>query len=844
MPVSQGPSTGLVLFAPLSGPLVPIEQVPDPVFAQKLVGDGVSIDPVTSCLLAPCDGTVIQAHGAGHAVTLRALGGVEIVIHIGLDTVALKGEGFLPRVKAGDAVTTGQPLIEFAADYVASQARSLLTQVVVATPERIASLRARTGYVEAGRDPILELTLAGQAEAVAADASPARVSEPIVVPNPSGLHARPAAVLAAAARRFRADVRVRRGDEEANAKSVTSLMGLEILQGHRVAIVAAGPDAEEAVTVLRGLLESGLGEEATASAAPAPSAPPRPVSVPAGEPNLLIGVSASPGLAMGSVFQLRHQDIVVAETGASPAEERRRLERALEQARLQLEALRGKLQGQAEADKAAIFAAHEELLEDPDLLQIAWDLIDGGKSAGFAWRQAFESHADRLSHLVNELLKARAADLRDVGRRVLSLVEGATPQEPVRFPERCILVAEDLTPSDTAGLDRTRVVGFCTVGGGATSHVAILARSLDIPAIAGIEGRALEVPSGTPAILDGHAGTLRLQPSTEEVARVRALQEQHGAKRKAAAAAAQQEARTRDGRRIEVAANIGSLAEAEQAVALGGEGVGLLRSEFLFLERSTPPSEDEQYDTYAAIARCLGKERPLVIRTLDVGGDKPLPYLPIPHEENPFLGIRGLRILLDHADVFRTQLRAILRASSDGRVCVMLPMVATISELRAARGIFEEERARLGVAPLPLGIMVEVPSAALMAGVFAREADFFSVGTNDLTQYTLAMDRGHPKLAPQVDGLSPAVLRLIAESVKAAHAHGRWVGVCGGIAGDPQAVPILVGLGVDELSVSVPAIPTVKAQVRDLSEAACRGLAEQALLAESAAAVRALVPRA
>jgi phosphotransferase system HPr (HPr) family protein len=320
--VSQRPSGRIVLLAPLSGPLVPIEEVPDPVFAQKLVGDGVSIDPVSSCLLAPCDGTVIQAHSAGHAVTLRAEGDVEIVIHIGLDTVALKGEGFLPRVKAGDPVRTGQPLIEFAADYVASNARSLLTQVVVATPERITSLVPRTGYVEAGRDPILEITLARAKQAAAASASPERVGEPVVVPNPNGLHARPASVLAATARRFRSDIRLRRGDDEANAKSVTSLMGLEVLQGHRVSVVASGPDAEEALTVLRGMLESGLGEEATARPVVAAS-PQRPAPAASAERNVLVGVGASPGIAVGSVFQLRHEDIAVAETGAGAAEERR-----------------------------------------------------------------------------------------------------------------------------------------------------------------------------------------------------------------------------------------------------------------------------------------------------------------------------------------------------------------------------------------------------------------------------------------------------------------------------------------------------------------------------------------
>jgi phosphocarrier protein FPr len=277
-------------------------------------------------------------------------------------------------------------------------------------------------------------------------------------------------------------------------------------------------------------------------------------------------------------------------------------------------------------------------------------------------------------------------------------------------------------------------------------------------------------------------------------------------------------------------------------VALGGEGVGLLRSEFLFLNRASAPSEQEQYEVYVAIARTLGRERPLVVRALDVGGDKPLPYLPLPREENPFLGVRGLRLLLERPEVLRTQLRAILRASAEGRVSVMLPMVATLAEFRAAKAVFEEERRRLGAAPVPLGIMIEVPAAALLADAFAREADFFSIGTNDLTQYVLAMDRGHPKLASLVDGLEPAVLMLIARAARAGQAHGRWVGVCGGLAGDSQAVPILLGLGVSELSVSVPTIPTIKARVRGLDLGECRTLAERALAAGSAAEVRALLP--
>jgi phosphocarrier protein FPr len=352
----------------------------------------------------------------------------------------------------------------------------------------------------------------------------------------------------------------------------------------------------------------------------------------------------------------------------------------------------------------------------------------------------------------------------------------------------------------------------------------------------------LEVPDGTVVILDANDGTLRLHASSDQVAVIRRAQERSELRRQENAACALDPAITLDGRRIEVLANIGGLEDATRVAALGGEGVGLLRSEFLFLERRDAPTEQEQFETYKAIADALGPGRPLIIRTLDVGGDKPLAYLPIPKEDNPFLGERGVRVGLDRPEILRTQLRAILRAAAFGKVSVMFPMIATLNELRDVNAMLGEEAASLGVPPVAAGIMVEVPATAIMAAQFAREATFFSIGTNDLTQYTLAMDRGHPKLAPQVDGLSPAVLRLIAHTVRGAQPLGRRVGVCGAIASDPGAVPILLGIGVDELSVSLPAIPAVKAQIRGLRLEECQRLAERALAAESAQEVRALVP--
>jgi multiphosphoryl transfer protein len=413
-------------------------------------------------------------------------------------------------------------------------------------------------------------------------------------------------------------------------------------------------------------------------------------------------------------------------------------------------------------------------------------------------------------------------------------------QAAVNVAPGTILAAEELAPSDTAALDPAKVIGFCTTTGGATSHVAILARSLGIPAVCGIEESALSIADGTLVVLDGSQGILRAHPSEAQVAEARDTMTQIAARREADKILAIKPAVTLDGHLIKVMANIRNLEDAREALKLGGDGVGLLRSEFLFHERSAAPTCEEQAAEYAAVAQALGPDRELVIRTLDVGGDKPLAYLPLPREDNPFLGMRGIRVSLERPDMLRIQLRAMLAAADAVQLHIMFPMIATIDELRAAKTILAEESAATGK-QAKVGVMIEVPSAAIMAEVFAREADFFSVGTNDLTQYTLAMDRGHPKLAKRADGLDPSVLRMISLAVEGAHKHGKWVGVCGGLASDVTAVPVLIGLGVDELSVSVPAIPSVKALVQRLSLDECRNLAGEALALASSGEVRALL---
>jgi phosphoenolpyruvate-protein phosphotransferase len=855
-PPAPGPTTAdrgaLTLVAPISGVLVPLDAVPDPAFAQRLAGDGVSIDPLSDVVVAPCDAVVRLVHRAGHAVTIEAFG-LEIVIHIGLDTVALRGEGFHPVVKNGDSVRAGDPLLRFDIDLVARRARSLLTEMVITNMDVVSALRPRSGRVVGGRDVVLEVSLNEQRPAAAptgnqagepASADMVR-SAPIIVASETGLHARPAAVVAATARRFAADVRLVKDGREANARSVVSIMALEVGGGDTVSIVARGHDAPAALAAIADKLATNLD---AASGAP-PSAPAARSTAPASDvprpvraDGALVGVPASPGIAVGQVFRLRQDDVVLEERGAEPAQEQRALDAAVAAARVQLESLQRRLTEEADANRAAIFAAHQELLEDPEVLERAATQIREGASAPFAWQQAYTSQAERLVALQNPVLAGRATDLRDIGRRVLHLLVGHG-EASLDVPPESIIVAEELTPSDTASLDRTRVRGLCTTMGSATSHVAILARGLGIPAIAGTDPRVLDLTPGTRVIIDGDHGTLKPAPTAEEEAAAVERQQSDERRRHSELSAAAEPATTRDGQRVEVVANIGGEREARRVPEVGGEGVGLLRTEFLFMDRRTAPNEDEQAKTYEAIARALGPERILVIRTLDVGGDKPIPYLALPAEENPFLGERGVRLTLARPELFRAQVRAILRASPAGKVAMMFPMIALLSEWRAARELVERERAALGVPPIPVGIMVETAAAALIAERFAREADFFSIGTNDLTQYTLAMDRSNARLAPQVDTLHPAVLRLIERTVAGAHQHGRWVGICGALAGDPQAIPVLLGLGVNELSADVPLVPAVKARVRALSMAECRATALEALDAADGAEVRAIVAR-
>jgi phosphocarrier protein FPr/phosphocarrier protein len=581
---------------------------------------------------------------------------------------------------------------------------------------------------------------------------------------------------------------------------------------------------------------AGVGANAGGSA-PVGAAPTRASAAPQPD-RTLKGVVASRGLGVGLAFQFTRATIDVAEAGASATRENAEFDRARD-------AVRADLERTVSSDNHAareIAEAHLGLLDDPDLVEGARRLIDSGKSAGYAWRAVLRDGIEALRALNDPRMAERADDLLDLESRVLSALSGHTAMGP-ELPAGSILIANELLPSQLVALDGSKLAGICLAAGGATSHVSIIAAAMDIPTLVATGAAALRVATGTPVVLDAEGGWIYIDPPGMHIELARSQLAEKRARRAAEQQAAQRECRTADGARIEVFANVGSEAEAHAAVRNGAEGSGLLRTEFLFLDRVAPPDEAEQLEKYQQIARALDG-RPLTIRTLDIGGDKPIPYLPLPHEDNPALGLRGVRTSLWRPDLLRIQLRAILHVRPAGKCRILLPMITDPGEIRAVRLMLDDLRGEEGYRePIALGAMIETPASAVMADRIAREADFLSVGTNDLTQYTLAMDRGHPELAARLDGLHPAVLRLIAKTVEAAKVHGRTVAVCGGLASDPVAVPVLIGLGVHELSMVPAVIPQLKALIATLSVDDCTALATHALERETAEAVRALTLR-
>jgi len=769
----------------------------------------------------------------------------------------------LPEERRSRVLLTEAPLVEGAvAAAVAAGLGDPLEQVAEAAR---GGLSAKTAHLATEPPPAAPTATA----AVSADRTPgapgpdADAAGPaphlrLTVNNRLGLHARPAALVVRTAAGFDADVTIEKagsGRDPVSARSLNAVGTLGVRRGDEIVVRASGPQAEEALAAIRRLADGGFGEaqdaavpgvapgEAASSArepaavAP-PTAPPPPGAV-------LRGLSASPGVAIGPARRLTPSPPRVPDAPpGDPETEWRTLEHALAAAAADVRRSRASVAGRAGGPDAAIFDAHLLFLEDEALLAPAREQVRRhGVPAARAWADAVAAAAIGWDALDDPYQRARAADLRAVGDQVLGHLLGEKPG--LDATSEAIVVAPDLTPAQTAALDPKTVRGIACAFGGPTAHSAILARSLGIPAVVGAGTGLLAVEDGTPLVLDGEAGTVTVDPPPGAVATARERRAAWAAGLAEAAVKACLPAVSRDGVDVFVAANIAGPQDVPAALAAGADGVGLLRTEFLFVDADHLPGEDEQERAYRETAEALGG-RPLTIRTLDAGADKPLPYLPLPRERNPFLGVRGLRLGLSHPELLTGQLRAILRVAADHPVRILFPMVATVEEVRLAGALLEEARASLAADGIPapdhleVGVMIEVPAAALTAESLAPHVDFFSIGTNDLTQYTLAAERGNADVASLADPLHPAVIRLIERTARAAFRAGRQVAVCGEVAGDPVAIPLLLGLGIGELSMAPARIAAAKQAVRATVVDSARRLAESALDAGSAAAVRRL----
>ena len=821
----------LTLSAPLSGPIIKLALVPDAVFSSGMMGDGIGIDPLNDCLYAPCDGVVVHVAKTAHALTIRAENGAELLLHVGLDTFDLQGEGFQLLVENGARVSNGQPLLRFNPDQIAQRCKSLISLLVLTNGEHFELHPPQHDTALAG-EALLHIVARTSAAPVGGAGSASKQAQGSVrITHHGGLHARPAALVRQTALGFKSLVRLHIGANSAPCDSIVRLLALGICEQDEVQVSCAGEDADAALQAVLAVLGK-------AQSAPAPARPalaPTPIR-PLNPPGQLNGVCAAPGLASGPLFYLSGVQLPPDLGNHVPEQQLLALNTALDQVRAEIRLTLSAAREQHNCDEETIFATHLDLLEDSALLQASHVAIAQGHDAAHAWSDAIEQQCTILKSLGNTLLAERSNDLHDLQQRVLRALLGESGH--CQLPPGAIVAAHELTPSDLLMLSAQNVAGLCMAAGGATSHVAILARGKGLPCLVALGPDVLGLPAGQEVILDADNARLELTPTTERVEQVRQTilaQQQRFARQQLHA---REPAMTCDGQHIEIAANVASSHEAASAHANGADGVGLLRTEFLFVDRTTAPNEKEQIAAYQGVLNAMG-DKPVIIRTIDVGGDKQLDYLPLPVEANPVLGLRGIRLAQLHPQVLDQQLRALLQVSPVQRCRILLPMITEVDELLHIRQRLDALRVEMGLSQRPeLGVMIEVPAAALMAEQLAEHADFLSIGTNDLSQYTLAMDRDHAGLAARVDALHPALLRLIAHTCAGAAKHQRWVGVCGALASDPLATPVLIGLGVRELSVSPLQIGEIKARVRQLDAGMCQTLSQTLLNMSNAASVR------
>lgn len=801
------------------------------------------------------------------SVVMEAAGGIDdpdnpigtdpMKVMMAIESVAASSEdGVLVLMDLGSALMSAETALDFLSEDI--KEKVLLCSAPIVEGTMAAAVQASVGASlqevsnEAGAAMNVKIQqlapITGESVSVdtpAEEEAPAgeEISIEMLIVNKMGLHARPAANLVSTAGKFKSGVTIRKGDRSASAKSINQVALLAVKNGDKITVSVSGPDSHEAVEALKALHEDNFGER-DEDIMEIPQEEQVQVSV---EDGIISGAPGSNGYAIGPAYvhQASLPEVERVDISDTYAEVQR-LDKAIADALNEISSLRAETEKTAGKANAAIFEVHGLILGDPDMRDNAVSRIEEDKvNAEFAWLEVMNSMAEGYRNIDDAYMKARAADVMDCGGRVLRILCGEEDHGIV-LENEAVIVAHDLSPSDVAGLDLDKVLAVVTETGGVTSHAAILSRSMGIPAVIGIGEAAARIKDGSGVALDGFEGKIWPEPDQEIRDEISAKRKAWLAEREAAKAKGAAPAITADGKQIMVMGNIGIPADAPRVLEYGAEGVGLFRTEFLFQDREQAPDENEQFEAYLEAARAMNGN-PVIIRTLDIGGDKPVKYLDTPKEENPFLGERGVRFCMARPELFRTQLRALLRAATQENIWIMFPMISDVEELKGVLDFQNSAREELvaeGVSiaeNIKTGIMIEVPSAVAVADKLAEICDFFSIGTNDLTQYVMAADRGNASVSKLCDSLNPAVLRMVARTCEAGSKAGIEVGMCGELAGNAKASALLLGLGLDELSMNGPSVPDVKEAIRQVSMDECRALAEKAMAASSGDEVRELL---
>lgn len=801
------------------------------------------------------------------SVVMEAAGGIDdpdnpigtdpMKVMMSIESVAAQSEdGVLVIMDLGSALMSAETALDFLPDEV--KEKVLLCSAPIVEGTMAAAVQASVGAslkeVSAEAGAALNVKIEQLAPITGESVQPVPVvqekvldgeelSLDLLVINKMGLHARPAANLVAEAGKFQSSIQIRKGDKTASAKSINQVALLAVKNGETITVTASGPDAQQALDGLKALHADNFGERDEDVAEVVMESEPCKI----GGAGFVHGAPASAGYAVGPVYAHLASLPEVERVGiADTAVEITRLDQAIATALADIQILQRETEKSAGKANAAIFEVHGLILGDKDMRDNAVSFISDEKvNAEFAWFQVMNKMAADYRDLDDAYMQARAADVMDCGGRVLRVLSGEGEQA-IRLERESIIVAHDLTPSDVAGMDPEKVLGIVTEIGGATSHAAILSRSMGIPAVIGTGECFHQLSGGQMVALDGFEGTVWTSADSAKLDEILVKRKKWLAEREEAKAKGAAPAKTVDGTEIMVMGNIGIPADAPRVLEYGAEGVGLFRTEFLFQDRDQEPDEQEQFEAYVEAAKAMNGN-PVIIRTLDIGGDKPIKYLDTPVEDNPFLGERGVRFCMARPELFRIQLRALLRAASEENIWIMFPMISGVEELQGVLDFQAEVRDGLVSEGMKIadkiktGIMIEVPSAVAEAEKLGAICDFFSIGTNDLTQYVMAADRGNKSVAKICDSLNPAVLRMVRMTCDAAAINKIEVGMCGELAGNPKASPLLLGLGLDELSMSGPSIPEVKEAIRAVSMEDCCALAEKALAAKSGDEVRELL---